>query len=444
MFPLLCSALVLGWVPLQAVPLQDPAPNTRAPTPLERLEEAVALPTPKARAAAAKKLVRDKDVSLEQWQAWMASFGSFEAWEPGLHRKLVPLMIEDKVEDTELVLYVPSAYDPAKPWPLLMLLHGSGGNGLGMERSWQSMAEQSGYLLLAPTDPESGNGYAFTERERRAGMEALRWMRLQFNVDENRIHLHGVSRGGHMTWDLATRYPDRFASLVPAIGGPTWTINRGRNNMRLVENLHRTPIRDLQGSQDDAHLLRNLRQAFARLKAVGNEQALLFEFPELGHSYRTDVVKWPDFFDASVRDPLPQKLIYRNVRKEQPRDAWLRLDRYGKEVRETFPIEAPPKWASMSDFERAAFLVQMADEHTAQAVAERLEDGSFRLELTGVTRGALLLPQAWIPQDGKLVLRFGGKDKSVKVKASKEVLLLDFVERFDRRFLPVAEVPFKG
>jgi predicted esterase len=419
------------------------APAVEGPTPHQRLHEAVSLPTAKARAKAAKALAKDRDISLKEWLSIMQGFGIFPEVEPGLQTVHVSLRIDGKEEETELVLYVPSVYHAEKAWPLLLLLHGAGGDGMGMVRNWQAFAEKHGYLLLAPTDPESGKGYAFRERERQAGLGALRWMRLQHHIDENRIHVHGVSRGGHMAWDLGTRFPDLFASMVPAIGGPTWTLAKGRNNLRMVENLHRMPIRDLQGAQDDAHLLRNLRQAFARLKAVGNDQAILFEFPDLGHSFRTDVVPWPDFFDACMRDPWPTKVLYRQARKDQPRAAWVRIDRFDKTVDEHFRIEAPPKWASMTDFERAAYIQGLADERTAKLQATRQSDGTFRVSSEGASRLMLYLPLDWIPEDGTISAQINGDTRKLKVKPSKTTLLLDFVERFDRTVLPVAEVSIK-
>lgn len=412
-------------------------------TPHQRLHQAVSLPTAKARAKAAKALAKDREISLEDWLGVMQDFGLFEEKEAGLQVVQVPLQVDGESENTELVLYVPKSYQPGRAWPLLLLLHGSGGDGMGMVRNWQAFAEKHGYLLLAPTDPESGKGYAFRERERQAALGALRWMRLQHHVDEDRIHVHGVSRGGHMAWDLGTRYPDYFASLVPAIGGPTWTLAKGRNNLRMVENLHRTPIRDLQGAQDDAHLLRNLRQAFARLNAVGNDQALLFEFPDLGHSFRTDVVPWPDFFNACQREPWPKRILYRQAREDQARAAWVRIDRFDKLVKEHFRIEAPPKWAGMSDFERAAYIQELADDRTAKLEAIRAEDGSFALNAFGISRLSLYLPLEWIPKDGTLHVVVNGEARKLKAKPSKSTLLLGFVERFDRRVLPVAEVTLK-
>ena len=66
----------------------------------------------------------------------------------------------------------------------------------------------------------------------------------------------------------------RFQPLLPVlapagteqlgIGGPRLAIVHGQNNMRLLENLVPTPIRDLQGSKDDPVLVESLHVAFAR------------------------------------------------------------------------------------------------------------------------------------------------------------------------------------
>ena len=327
--------------PLQA---EAPAEGPTLEDPRLLLHAAVSLPKEKDRAAAAKALAKRRDVDLQQWLSLMQDFGDFGTSPPGHQGLEVELLVGTKMVSTQLDVFVPSSYSPETPSPLLFLLHGAGGNGRGLLQGWTRFAEEHGYLLLAPTDPGANEGYAFTQEERDAGLAALRWMRLHHNVDENRIHLHGVSRGGHMAWDLAMRHPDLFASLVPAIGGPTWVISGGRNNMRLVENLWDMPIRDLQGSQDDPRLLRNLHLSFARIHAAGNEDAMLMEFPELGHSYRTDQVDWVDFFGNAVRNPTPARILLRTARKANPRVSWIQIDRIAKSTVETFPIKvAPPK-----------------------------------------------------------------------------------------------------
>lgn len=317
--------------------------------PAVALLEIARLPTLKKRQSAIKALIKRREISLDQWLEIMQQLNPAMGVEAGTQTHRPWLELDGRLRETDLVVYVPSSYQGSTPTPLLLLLHGSGGNGASMVAQWRGFAEQNGYLLCAPTDPESGAGYAFTQKERDSGMEALRWMRTHFYLDSNRVHLHGVSRGGHMAWDLAARFPDYFATLVPAIGGPTWVVNEGRNNMRLVENLWATPIRDLQGSQDDARLLKNLHLSFERIHAAGNEDAELIEFPELGHSYRTDKVDWIEFFTTRSRTPFPATLRFRTARKKNSRMSWMQVQQLSKGMAETFPIEVDSKkWARWS------------------------------------------------------------------------------------------------
>lgn len=39
-----------------------------------------------------------------------------------------------------------------------------------------------------------------------------------YNIDENRIYLTGLSKGGHGTWGVASEIPDRFAAIAPIAG----------------------------------------------------------------------------------------------------------------------------------------------------------------------------------------------------------------------------------
>jgi predicted peptidase len=48
---------------------------------------------------------------------------------------------------------------------------------------------------------------------------ALEAVRLDPQVDAQRIYLTGISMGGYGTWELALRHPDWFAAVVPICGG---------------------------------------------------------------------------------------------------------------------------------------------------------------------------------------------------------------------------------
>ena len=251
------------------------------------LARAVDSSDPKARFAAADALAARKDVDLAGLLTAMGKFGAFE--DPvvrGPSQVEVKLWVGDRAEATALHLYVPQGYDKKKPAPLLLIGHGTGGSGKSMLPMWRATADALCMLLVAPSEAGPNGGWAFSRRERESARSAVRYVRRRFNVDENRIYVTGVSRGGHMAWDLALRYPDEFAAIAPMIGGPRLKRVQGQNNMRYIENLVGLPIRDLQGAHDDRFLVANIRMIFRRLKELKARDAKLIEFPELGHSFK--------------------------------------------------------------------------------------------------------------------------------------------------------------
>lgn len=410
--------------------------------PAAELAALVDLPTPEERAARARELARRKEVSLEDWRAAMAGFGDFPPAAPGVHTERAELVVDGEVEPTDLTIFVPSSYAPGTPAPMVLLLHGAGGDGRSMAALWRETAERAGLLLLAPTDRGAAAGYTFQPRERLAALAALRWFRRRYDVDENRIHLSGVSRGGHLAWDLATRYPDRWAAFAPMIGGPSVALAGGRNNLRLVENVAPLAVRDLQGAQDDPRLLRNLRLAFQRLERAGAEHAALVEFADLGHDYRFDAVDWPAFLAAAARDPRPARLEHRACRLEEGRNRWLRITRFARSVKEEFkPRVDAARWnAAADETARLLLLQEKVDEATARLAVERLGPGRFRAEGSGVARFELLLEPEDLDEDGRVTVAWHGKERRLRARPGKEVLLAEFAERFDRRFRPVAAV----
>ena len=418
-------------------PVEDPA---------EALAAAVRLPTPAERQAAARALARRKDVTLEAWLELCAAFGEFDAAEPGETRERLELWtgVEPEFfETTEVFVYVPPGYDPGTPAPLLLQLHYTGGSGAGGHRSWRAVADQLGMLVVSPSEPGANVGYTFTARERNATLSALRWARLRYNVDENRIFATGVSRGGHLSWDLALRHPDLFAGMAPMIGGPRIAIDRGENNIRYLENLVHLPIRDLQGSQDDPVLVHNLRLCFERLAKWKAPDARLIEFPERGHGYDFGAVDWLEFWSRCRRDPEPSELVRTFARPGEGRAFWLEVLEGEKEVRETFvPRVNQSQWNRMDRFQRLRYVQDQADQRTARLEATRSKT-RIKLQGEGVEAARVLYSESMLPPKREALLQWNKKTVRRKIERDAEVLLLDFVERFDRGFLPVFEVRLK-
>ena len=433
---------------------QDPPAETAA-TPVEAaaesLQRLVDMPTAKERRKEAAALARNEDVPLEAWLEAAASFAPLpsppELARPGRHRLEVDLVVDGETVPTRLHLWVPSA--PADgPRPLILAHHGAGGNGAGMVEQWRGVAEELGALVCAPDDMGPNQGYRFTAEERASALAALRWMRRHFDVDENRIHLTGQSRGGHLVWDLAVRHPDLWASVTPMIGGPTFVVSEGRNSLRYVENLTDVPLLQLQGAGDDPKLLLNLRLAFERLEAAGAADAKLVLQEGLLHGYDFTAVDWVDYLGSRVRDPFPRRIRIREARKQSPRRWWAQVRRLDGSVKETFPIRVEPdRWNRLDHEGKVRFVMELADERTADATL-RLEEGpdgpTVVVEGDGVKEFRLLFPAAFAADHPRLGWRGGGRRKgTLRLRPSARTLLEDFAERFDRTFLPVAAVTLK-
>jgi pimeloyl-ACP methyl ester carboxylesterase len=400
------------------------------------LAAVVDLPTPKERRAAAFGLARREDVTLEGLLAAMRAFAPRGAPQAGTTNQTVPLL----GVETDITIHVPESHRHTQPAGLILALHGAGGHGPQEAYRWRAVAEELGYLIVAPTEAGENRGYGFTPDERAATLAALRWARRHLDVDENRIHLSGASRSGHLTWDLGLRHPDRWASLSPMIGGPRLEPSRGKNNLRFLENVAHLPIRDLQGEGDDKRLLFNLRLAFFKLEKLGATNAKLLTFPDLGHSYRFEAVEWKAFLARARREPAPARVVRLCADAREGRAYWVEISKTKRPVKEALvPQVKAAEWNAMDDGARRRFLAAEAERRTARLEVKMVESGVFLAESTHVGSFRLLLSAEMFDPGQPVRVTWNGRTRQRKLKASKRVLLQDFAERFDRTFLPVAE-----
>ncbi|MEM7205485.1 MAG: hypothetical protein AAF628_34835 [Planctomycetota bacterium] len=414
--------------------------------PERALSLAVDLPDAATRREAARQLAGRDDVSLDLWVRLLRRFGRFGAVAPGLHRHEVALSLGGgRVAKTELFVHVPSGYQPDEPAPLLFAAHGTHDSGRNQHRPWAEVSEKLGSLILAPSDAGAVAGYGFSDIERDTAWAALRWARRRFNVDENRIFASGISRGGHLVWDLALRAPDRFAALVPAIGGPRLNVAAGQNNLRYLEQVAHLPIRDLQGAKDDPALLANLRWAFARLGDWDATDAELIEFAELGHDFEWTAVDWLAFLGGARRQPLPDRVVRLAVtadtRAGRARAFWLDVLQVEPRAVATFrPRVSAAQWERLDTLAQRRLVQRQVDARTGRLEVSLQAPGRFQARGHGVARFRLLLTEDMLDADGGVQVRFSGKSVRAKPQPNALTLLTEFVERFDRTFLPVAEV----
>jgi predicted esterase len=191
-------------------------------------------------------------------------------------------------------VYVPKAYAPSKATPLVIALHGLGGNEDGFFDNYEKLppqlAEKHGFLLAAPLgfrrdgfygSSIMGAGDAASKRRAEYSekdvLEVLRLMKAAYNVDESRIYLIGHSMGAIGTWALGAKYPQTWAALVAFAG-----VGAGS----LAENMKALPHFIVHGDADNTVNVSGSRNMVAALKKL-NAQVTYIEVPGGSH---TDVV----------------------------------------------------------------------------------------------------------------------------------------------------------
>jgi predicted peptidase len=218
----------------------------------------------------------------------------------------------DTGEQMPYALFVSSKVTKEKKNPLIVSLHGLGGDQNTMVReSLRSveLAEQGGYILVAPMGYNSGGWYgippgaprggganaaAAAQRGRGAGagaprpviggtaitepakvreasekdvMTVLDMVRKEFNVDERRIYLMGHSMGGAGTYHLGSKHGNVFAALAPIAPAAMGMTNDRVKVLQAIKDAG-VPMLVSMGDADEAVPVANVRTWVETMKEL--------------------------------------------------------------------------------------------------------------------------------------------------------------------------------
>ncbi len=111
-------------------------------------------------------------------------------------------------------LYVPQTYQGKKAWPLMILLHGSGGDYRNIISDvYEGQELETNPMLIANAGAFSRQEYRHMAAEDVLGV--LADMKRKYNVDANRVYVQGISLGGRGSIELVAQRPDVFAAASP-------------------------------------------------------------------------------------------------------------------------------------------------------------------------------------------------------------------------------------
>jgi polyhydroxybutyrate depolymerase len=130
-------------------------------------------------------------------------------------------------------VFLPRTYDPLVPAPLVLLLHGWGGDGAGIESALdlRAYAEMEGFLYGLPNGTRDPGGRRFWNAtdaccniadlpvDDSAYLEGvIDAIAATYAVDPDRVYLVGASNGGFMSYRMACDHADRVAAIVSLAG----------------------------------------------------------------------------------------------------------------------------------------------------------------------------------------------------------------------------------
>lgn len=224
-----------------------------------------------------------------------------------------------KIKDSEYryVVYVPREFTRAKQWPVILALHGGGEYGSdgikqtagGLARAIRLNPERFPAIVVFPQAHADNTPGWQLEGGRAALAELDRTIR-EFRGDTKRVYLTGLSAGGNGAWSLASRFPERFAALVPVSGfvskrtGKTSGVEYpalappGTDDVYsfVARRVSKIPIWIFHGDADNNVSVEESRKMAAALMTIG-VNVKYTEFPGVGHNAWDPAYSLADLID---------------------------------------------------------------------------------------------------------------------------------------------------
>ena len=241
-------------------------------------------------------------------------------------------------------VWLPRDYDAKRKWPLVIQLHGLGGNYRmgGVRREIED-------CIVANPDGRGATDYKLWGE-----LDIIRVLDDcvgRYSVDHDRVYLYGVSMGGSGSWQVGVHYPDRFAALGPVCGNadhrvweklwqwgdtrnPTWMSPKKRwvesteSAALYADNLLHLPSYAIHGDKDNVVPCDHSRSMVAELEKAGCT-VIFDEVKDAGHGVPGD--RFPpmlDWMKKQRRNPWPKRVVFRTAWRRHPGAYWVRIHRF--------------------------------------------------------------------------------------------------------------------
>ncbi len=157
---------------------------------------------------------------------WLALFPALAAAAPTESDSIV---VDGRTRSYRL--HIPAGLAGTTPAPIVLVLHGGGGNGRGMERltGFSRLADRERFIVVYP-DAVDGNWVdgrvGMRTEAHRKGIDDVAFIAALLDevarrrpIDAKRVFATGISNGGIFSHYLAANLADRIVAIAPVAGG---------------------------------------------------------------------------------------------------------------------------------------------------------------------------------------------------------------------------------
>ena len=199
-------------------------------------------------------------------------------------------------------LYRPTGWDKQKNIPLVLLLHGAGGDANAMEQltGFIAIAEREKFILVYPEgiNRQWNDGRGRNELVSDVGFisKLIDFMVGEFSIDKSKVYVGGMSNGGFMTMRLACELADKITAVAAVASTVDSAVDANCETTKAI------PVMLFAGNKDKLVPLnggivprlpqsvllsqRALAEKWARRDGC-NMQPTIKELPELNHDGTT-------------------------------------------------------------------------------------------------------------------------------------------------------------
>jgi poly(3-hydroxybutyrate) depolymerase len=160
-------------------------------------------------------------------------------------------------------LFVPKGLSPTSQASLIVLLHGSGRNGMSLVEKWKDLAKKEGVIIVGP-DALNSQGWKIPEDGPDFIHDLIEALKAKYPINARRVYLFGHSAGAGQALYLSLLESEYFAATAVHAGAL-----RNDDDVFIERAKRKIPISIYVGTNDQFFPLAMVRSTRDALNARG-------------------------------------------------------------------------------------------------------------------------------------------------------------------------------